>query len=419
MSGHLSGAGMAVARQRSAPYAVVIDGATDRTAARVTDRETPAAILMVAAAVPHTSRRAMGQIRSFAEEDVAAVARLFQATFRGGGEAPASLSVALADTFLRHPLFDPQVSSRVHVGADGIVTGFIGVIPARMDIGGERLRVAVAGSLMVDAPEKDPLAGARLMRSFLGGPQDLSVSETANEVSVRLWTRARGDLEAGYSLDWLRVLRPAALAVAIASERQPLARLARPLAAPVDAVARRLARDSLTADQPETSGREVGEDELIPALIDLAGAYSLRPAWDPQLLHWYLRQATDKERYGLVRRRLLFDRRGALVGCSIFYARRRGIAWVLQLLAAPGSEAAVIADVVAEADVAGCSGVRGRAQPRFFPALMRSRAVFLHRSSTVVLSAREDVRNAIRSGDALITGLAGESWTRLIGGEFA
>ncbi len=46
-------------------------------------------------------------------------------------------------------------------------------------------------------------------------------------------------------------------------------------------------------------------------------------------------------------------------------------------------------------------------------ALLRHGSMFFHRSSTIVLL------HAIDSGDALVTGLAGEAWTRLIGDRFA
>jgi hypothetical protein len=45
--------------------------------------------------------------------------------------------------------------------------------------------------------------------------------------------------------------------------------------------------------------------------------------------------------------------------------------------------------------------------------------VFFQRSSTTVYTGNADLLSAIRSGDAFIIGLAGESWTRLIGERFA
>src|SRR5690606_5035272 len=87
--------------------------------------------------------------------------------------------------------------------------------------------------------ETDPLAGARLLKGFLDGPQDISFSETASEVSAQLWTRLRGVALPSYSLEWVRIIRPAGFAVGVASRRSSLAGLFSPLARVVDGVWRR------------------------------------------------------------------------------------------------------------------------------------------------------------------------------------
>jgi hypothetical protein len=46
------------------------------------------------------------------------------------------------------------------------------------------------------------------------------------------------------------------------------------------------------------------------------------------------------------------------------------------------------------------------------------RCLFFHQSSTIYRTADAEVSAALRSGDALVTGLAGESWIRLIGHAF-
>jgi len=44
--------------------------------------------------------------------------------------------------------------------------------------------------------------------------------------------------------------------------------------------------------------------------------------------------------------------------------------------------------------------------------------VFVHAASTVIHSRRADLLAVVAGGEALLTGLAGESWSRLIGGVF-
>jgi len=51
-------------------------------------------------------------------------------------------------------------------------------------------------------------------------------------------------------------------------------------------------------------------------------------------------------------------------------------------------------------------------------ALQRRHCLFFHRSATVVHSHDAELVAAIRGGEALVTGLSGDAWTRLIGDTF-
>ena len=161
----------------------------------------------------------MSLIRAFSPEDMPAVAELFQKTFLNRRRsASESLKTYLAELFLHHPWYDPELASRVYVSPDGAVRGFIGVLPLHMCFRGRKIRAAIAGSLMVDRPEENPLAGARLLRSFANGPQELSISENANRVSENMWQKLGGRTVTFESLEWLRILRPAGAGIAIARE---------------------------------------------------------------------------------------------------------------------------------------------------------------------------------------------------------
>lgn len=365
----------------------------------------------------------MSDIRVLTADDLPTVAALFQRTFRDPGlPAPRSLQDYLDAIFLHHPWQDPEISSRVHVGADGVVNGFIGVLPLRLSEGGRHVRAGVAGSLMVANPKEDPLAGARLMRAFLTGPQDISLSETANAVSYRMWTRLGASSVPGFSMDFIRVLRPAGLAVALGAERTRAAKAFRPLAGLLDRAALAFRGNPFRpepADGPPVVGRLATEDEFVPHLLRLAEAYPLHPEWDAETAHWFLDHAQHKEKHGDLRRRLVFDRKGELLGCSLYYGRPGGIAWVLQMMAQPAAADRLVDDLIADAAELGCVGVRGRVQPAFLEPLLRRKALLFQRSATLVHSADRGLLELVRNGQALATGLAGESWIRLVGGQFA
>lgn len=364
----------------------------------------------------------MTQIRACMPEDIPAVAALFQTTFRNPNVAAApALQSYLRQLFLEHPWYDPELASKVFVAPDGRVGGFIGIIPARMTFRGEPIRAAIAGSLMVERPQDNPLAGARLLRSFFTGPQDLGYSETANPVSYGMWERLGGAAVPSESLEWIRVFEPASAAVAIAAETAPWAKLARPVGYVADAIAAKLKRNPFRLDMktPPTRDSQASEDELIQRIPEFAATYSLRPAWDAATLRWFLTQAAHKRRHGTAFRRIVHDKDNSPIGCYLYYGRPRQVAWVLQILARSDGAERVIDSLFAHAYQHGCVAVRGRTQSRLIEVLMRRRCLFFHRSSTVVHSANGELIKAIRSGDALMTGLAGEAWTRLIGDTFA
>ncbi len=371
----------------------------------------------IASAIPPAEG---GAVRSLAEGDLPAVAALFGTTFRPRRRAGGtSLEGYLKRVFLEHPWRDPRVDPLVFVERDGAVRGFIGVHPLQLTFRGETLLAAVAGSFMVERPEERPLAGARLMRSFLSGPQDVSLSESANAVSQRMWERLGGKTVVPYSMEFLRVFRPAGLALTIAAERAGALALARPLAMGVDAIACRVS-SKLRPDTSVTGVRAVdaSDAEIADVLPRLAASYAARPAWDRATLLWLLSHAAEKDRFGRLVRRVLLGRNDVPVAAYLYYVRANGVAMALQMAARADAVQATVGSLLSDTFQAGAVAVRGRVQPEFADALLRQRAVFVHVASTLAHSRRADLMAAIRSGDGLITGLAGEAWSQLIGGAF-
>src|SRR6185503_15203037 len=141
--------------------------------------------------------------------------------------------------------------------------GFIGVFPSRMMVRGRPIRAAIAGSLMVDEPGKDPLAGARLLRAFFAGPQDISISETANSLSQGMWMRLGGHVVPMASMEWLRAFRPASTALGLMGESAPALKFLRPFARVADLAFSRVARNPLRLTGPSSQRdlREADADE--------------------------------------------------------------------------------------------------------------------------------------------------------------
>jgi hypothetical protein len=362
-------------------------------------------------------------IRDFDPGDIEGVARLFQLTFRAGSKSrtatSASLNACLEQSFFQHPWAAPGISSKVAVGPDGHVSGFIGVLPARLDLDGRQVLAAFAGSMMVENPKADPLAGARLLRAFLAGPQDISLTETANSTALGMWQKLGHPLDPGYSFNWMKVLKPVSTGMQLVERSVAAARVLRPLGRIADRAVSLIRRPSFTGGEGRRlEFRDVTKQEFGKALLLLKDAYTLRPSWDADTLGWFLDQAEQKRNFGYPKWRVANGPDDRPVAAYAYFAKADGIGWVLQAVSAPARAADLVDDLFAHAHAYGCASVRGAAHPWLIPSLMQKRAIFMGRAFYVAHARDKSLLEPVRAGQALISGLAGESWMRLIGDRF-
>jgi hypothetical protein len=365
----------------------------------------------------------LSRIRPLDRDDLAAVARLFQTMLRKTREpATPDLEQYLGSVFLAGPDTDPEIISHVHVGADETVNGFIGVLPLPMMVSGRSVRGALCGTLMVENHAADPFAGARLMRAFLGGPQDLSLTETANDVSTMMWRKLRGTVLPDYSLEWLRIIRPAGFAAALAASAVGPARLLSPMARPLDALVRRRpstwAHLAGTIPNGTAESVEVDDGETVALLTGLTESFAARPAWRPESLARIVAESRRKANHGKMVRRKVIGRDGRTLGLFIYHGDPGRIGRVLQVLFQPGQAGAVLDSMLADAAERGLVALRGRTMPALLEAMLGRRFFFLHASSSIVQARDAALLEPFVSGKAFFNGFAGESWSRLIGDRF-
>lgn len=368
----------------------------------------------------------MSSVRSFEAGDVEAVADLFQRLLRKT-DKPASndLKAYLGALFLDGKARDGELYSRVHVREDGSVSGFLGVLPMDMEFEGRRVRAANCGTFVSDDRGTDPFAGARLLRDVLAGPQDLSFSETSNDVSTDMWRTARATVLAPYSLEWLRVLKPAAFALEAVASRLALLRLAKPLARAADAVIARGGDKQSWSHYTPLAGKAdafidtpATDDDFIDACRQLVRRFALRPVWERPVLEAMMKHAARKAVHGARVQHTVKNRGDKVIGAYLYYGDPGGIGRVVQIMAEPGQESIVIDCLLRNAYEHGLVAVRGRTQPALLQAMIGKKCAFLHTSSTVVHSRDPALVEAMTSGGAFLNGLAGEGWTRLIGDRF-
>lgn len=368
----------------------------------------------------------MSSVRSFEAGDVSAVADLFQRLLRKTAvPANADLKAYLGTLFLEGANRDAGLYSRVHVRADGTVSGFLGVLPVEMEFEGRRLWAANCGTFACDDRDTDPFAGARLLRDVLAGPQDLSFTETSNTISTEMWRTARATVLAPYSLEWLRILKPAAFAVEAAAGRLAAVRLAKPFARLADRLFFRPGNSQawshytpLAGKADAFAGAPATDDAFIDACRQFSAAFPLHPVWERPVLDNMLRHSRRKALHGEQVRHLVRTRAGKAIGLYLYYGDAGGIGRTVQIMAAPGQESIVIDCLLRDAHERGLVAIRGQTQPALLQAMIGKKIAFLHASSTVVHTRDAALLEAMTGGRAFLNGLAGEGWTRLIGDRF-
>ena len=259
---------------------------------------------------------------------------------------------------MRNPWFDPELPSWIAEDADGMA-GFFGVLPRRMVYGDLTLRVAVSCQFMVDPQKRRSLAAVELMRRYFAGPQDLSISDGANDATRALWEAAGGAASALHNVHWVRLLRPAGGLVSLAGQVAPgLAAVAAPVAALADAcIPRGAPRASPWREE------DLDAPALASALQEHRGVFTLRPFYDKPSLEWLLEQARAKQRHGVLQGCVLRDEARRVVGWFLYYLSS-SMSQVLQLGARRERLPAVLDRLFEHARARGAVAIQGRLEPQ-------------------------------------------------------
>lgn len=350
----------------------------------------------------------MGRIRPFAPGDIPAAVALRQQAFqRSECRSADDLASYFEEVFFRNPWCDPTLPSLVYCGSHGRIAGFLGVVPRPATFDGQPVRVAVGTQLMVDR-ETRGLAAFELMKAFLTGPQDLSLSDVANDVSRAMWEALGGVTSLVQSLQWTEPLRRARFYTGRLAGRLRLRGLGfalRPASWAIDAVAPRpLLPEGLRAEP------------LTPAVVAargdaLLGRAALRPQYDERSLRWLLDQLARKRTLGALTGAAVKDAAETLIGWYLYYGSSGGVGHVVQVAAAKASYRDVFYCLCRDAWERGLTALRGRLEPALVGVVGASGARIDRDGPWVLLhSARPQLLAAIQRGDAFLSRLEGEWW---------
>jgi hypothetical protein len=357
----------------------------------------------------------MTGIRALERTDLPAVCDLYEAVARSGaGPAPAQLVRYFERTFLGHPWADPALPSLVHEDRDGRIVGFLGSHVRRLRLDGRPLVMACSGQLVADPAPAHRGVGALLLRRYLAGPQDLTITDGATDTVRRMWVGFGGEPLAHASIGWSRVLRPGAAieAVSVARpERTGVRRIARLLAPAIDALAGLPpANRGFGVGGVATVGEELTPEEFVAQVRGAASALRLHPDYDVDFVEWLFHELDAVTVRGRAVRRLVRSPDGRVVGWYVYFLAHRGVAQVMQIGALDGDPGPVLDDLFAHAAKGGAAVVSGRVEPGLLAALPGRRCIFSRTEWALVHAREPSVLAALGSTKALLTRLDGEWW---------
>jgi Acetyltransferase (GNAT) domain len=353
----------------------------------------------------------MAQIRAFAAADIPQVAALHQNVFHTRPSDNGDRYRAYFQTvFLDNPSHQSDLPSLVYEESSRIL-GFLGVVPRRMSMHGQHLQAAISTQFVVEPGERSALVAVQLARTFFDGPQDLSISDEANNVARKLWERLGGTTAVLQSSHWLRPLRPAGLAVSFLRNRAGLRALALAADWPsrfVDVMATRLPRSRLFQSRPEVVTEDLRAETVLACLPELASG-SLRVEYDARLFEWLLYRAARRRRDARLHKAVIRTRHTGVIGWYVYALDPHGIAQVLQIASRPGAVDLVLDALFYQAWRQGALAATGRLEPKFLEAFSDRYCLFYWRGPwLLVKSSRPEVVGAFQSGEASFSRFDGE-----------
>lgn len=358
-----------------------------------------------------------GVVRPLKASDVPAVARLFLKIFRRADKpAGADLQNYLRMLLLASPSYSETAGTQVYEQQDGRIRSALLAVPMRFVANGIIVPGRLLGVFMTDA-EKEAAGAAQLILALRPRRADLAFCDSASPTSSHHMLAIGSRPIALQNLEWSRSFRPIGAFAGRFDTRFLRGRApGLPiLAHPLDSLLRRLLPPGEISNHDGLRVAEIPVPTFLVHAPRLIAHYAVRPLWAEEELFWLVSLAARNTRLGTFTIRSVLDRSSAIIGCFVYYAAPGRTAHVLNILALPGREPAVLDAMFHHLDETGHLEARGRAQAALMAGLARQRwLVFRHRAFTLALTRIPEINDAIARGDIYLGGLAGEDWSRLL-----
>jgi len=355
-------------------------------------------------------------IRPLAKADIPRVVDLYWRYMRHReGSAPADLRQLFHRLYFENPWVDSAYPSLVYEGKSGEVIGFLGIIPRKMSMFGESVRVAFGGNFIVQPGSRSQLAGPRLLGTYLGGNYEVWQTDSANDISRKLLERLGFRTIPTLNLHWIRPLRPNQYAVYVATRgsKGPLSSILRGAAKPFcsfgDILASRLPVSPFHQKQPRLHGSELNVETLLQCLTEFRKGYSYWAEYDVTSLNWLLNFMDRGTTRGRLRKLIVRDKKDKIVGWYMYYVKPGSVGEVVQV----GGDKKFAKDILHhffhDAWQQGVIGLHGVLDRRWMADFSDMGCLFTCRGGwNVAFSRNSELLDLLERGDAFLTRLDGE-----------
>jgi hypothetical protein len=350
-------------------------------------------------------------VRPFESSDLASVVELYERVMRSGGHSPPpGLARYFERTLFEHPWADPEIPSLVYEADDGRILGYMGAHVRRLRFEGEPARMRCAGQLVSDPDERRRAIGAMLMRRFLSGPQDLTITDGATPLVRQMWVGLGGHVLYPGSLVWTRLLRPSR---ALGNRwlrrrsRENWRAVANPLFAALDAATAWASRPP--APDPDVIGEELTAEALREHQAEVFPGARVFIDYDGAFVGWLFSELEAVRTRGRLTRRLL-RRDGELLGWYVAYMQPGGISQAIEVAATRGAAEPVLDHLFDDAWRSRSAAIEGRIEPGLYAALANRRCLLRHGDGALFHSRNERIAAALGLGQSALTRLDGEWW---------
>ncbi|MBA4312019.1 MAG: hypothetical protein C0417_05265 [Chlorobiaceae bacterium] len=354
----------------------------------------------------------MGFVRKFKQDDIETVidlnTRLFPESASLSKEAQRNI---FEDVCFRNPWFDEEISSLVHVESDGRISGFLGVIPRKMVFDGKNIRVAVGQHLMAD---RSTLASFQLFRSFMSGPQDLSMTDMAIDHARIIWERRNGSVVYLHSIYWRKPLRPFRFAMSYLTKEKnlsPIFKFSTPIWTLLDSVLNKIPNSPFRQTKINISAEQLSEEQFLNNIDQYIQNHKLKPAYTSDSIRWLFKTLGNEKRFGTFQHTLLRNDDGNIIGWYLYNLKPKGRSEVIQIVSDKHSIKSVLEHLFHHAWSSGSVELCGRLDPQYMKEFSDKYCLFMPgRNWMLVHSNNSEISNTILKGDAFLSRLEGDLW---------